>query len=169
MTAPERIWWNPEGHWSSFDDSEIRYDPSVEYTRTDLCITRAEHEAAVAAACMAMRDRCADMVEREGHGLHVAIRHAPLPTPADARASLDRMLAEARAEGMREAAGIAESMAESCARNASAYSPPSLAPVQKLADLHDGGAQASWVIAGEIRAAAAALSPPGPDAGGKGE
>lgn len=34
--APREIWWNPEGHWSSFDDSEIRCSPSVKYVRADL-------------------------------------------------------------------------------------------------------------------------------------
>ena len=52
-----------------------------------------------AAAAMAMRERCADMVEREGHSLHVAIRHAPLPDPA----ALDRLIAE-RVRGAVEAA-----------------------------------------------------------------
>lgn len=42
--APERIWCNPEGHWFSFDDSEIRNSPSVEYIRADL------HQATLDAA-----------------------------------------------------------------------------------------------------------------------
>jgi hypothetical protein len=102
MTAPERIWWNPAGHWSSFDDSEIRYDPSVEYTRTDLCIPRAEHEAAVAAAYEAAAEDVGawgwDQLDDGAAIRGMVMDDIRALTPADARASLDRMLAQAREE-----------------------------------------------------------------------
>jgi len=51
--APERIWWNPEGHWSSYDDSAIRQSPSFEY------ITVAASDARVDAAVRAGLERAA--------------------------------------------------------------------------------------------------------------
>ena len=60
-----------------------------------------------AAAAQAMRKRCADMVEREGHSLHVAIRHAPLPDTT----ALDRLIAER----VREAVEGVSKLFEGCA------------------------------------------------------
>ena len=59
-----------------------------------------------AAAAMAMRDECGDIVEREGHSLHRAVRNAVIP--ADAQAALDRLIAEARREAFEEAAQIVD-------------------------------------------------------------
>lgn len=67
-------------------------------------------DARAAAAAQAMRERCADMVEREGHSLHVALRHAPIPDPA---AALDRLIVEARREAFEEAAKIAHDFGKS--------------------------------------------------------
>jgi hypothetical protein len=92
------------------------------------CLTPAEVAAALAAQAMAMRLRAAEHVEalREWGGQDYycdsckggaiypdredvgrAIRALPLPDTS----ALDAMLAEARREGMREAAGICETLA----------------------------------------------------------
>ena len=87
--APDTIWAirtciDGAVELGSWADTVRYYGGGDEFIRADLADARA------AAAAMAMRERCADMVEREGHSLHVAIRHAPLPDPA----ALDRLIAE---------------------------------------------------------------------------
>ena len=67
--APERIWWNPEGHWSSYDDSAIRQSPSFEY------ITVAASDARVQAAVRAGMMEVAKYAESVTH-------HVPLAQPS---------------------------------------------------------------------------------------
>lgn len=47
--APETVWIDTDGYWSAFDPSAAR-DVVDQYTRSDLCVTRADLDAAVALA-----------------------------------------------------------------------------------------------------------------------
>lgn len=85
---------------------EEQHGAVVARLTAELTALRSGQDALVAAACMSMRDRCADMVEREGHGLHVAIRHAPIPS--DATAALDAVLRAERNKVRRDVAKLYE-------------------------------------------------------------
>ena len=72
-----------------------------EYTRSDIA------DARVAAA----HERAANIVERAGHSLHVELRAL---TPADAKAALEAVRREARAEALREVLSIANDAKALC-------------------------------------------------------
>lgn len=66
---------------------------------------RNEARAQVAAVASKVRSECADIVEREGHSLHVALRYVAIP--AVAQAALEAYGREKVREGMHLAATIA--------------------------------------------------------------
>jgi len=87
-------------HWMEKGGENLA-DLTAEWNRrSDLCIPRAEHEAGVAAAYEA-----AAWVAQHGPFEISTPYQIRALTPADASATLARMLAEAKAEGLREAAG----------------------------------------------------------------
>jgi hypothetical protein len=107
---PERVWISKGDDRFPEDDTwtDTKNDEWPEYVRADLVAARE------AAAAQAMREACSKRIqgivnvtpwtpEAMREAARIIVDYAPLPAPG----ALDAMLAEARREGMRKAAGIA--------------------------------------------------------------
>ena len=56
MSAPRKIWANPDGEWVDFDDSEMNYSPSQPYHHDDVV-------RELVAAARVVIDRCHDTID----------------------------------------------------------------------------------------------------------
>lgn len=124
-TAPdavEREWpqggYAPGSYWCKCVSCEQQFIGDKRAYQCPDCVIQALAslaDARAAAVAMAVRDECGDIVEREGHNLHRAVRNVPIP--ADGQAALDRLIAEARREAFEEAADMCKTQAKPFARD----------------------------------------------------
>ena len=103
MRGPETIYtlrYTGSHHEGQWNRSKLYY-AKAEYIRADIA------DARVAAAY----ERAANIVERAGHSLHVELRAL---TPNDAKAAMEAVRREARAEALREVRRIAYDAKDLC-------------------------------------------------------
>jgi len=81
--APETVWIDTDGYWSGFDPSAVR-DVVGQYTRYDLCVSRADLDAAVALVLEGAADKCDPFAKASE--TRAAIRALIQPHQADALA-----------------------------------------------------------------------------------
>lgn len=81
-------------------------DPTPNDRRSPAMIPLAEAQAMVAAACEGLVNEAAGMADGRDEAAYIERKMRAL-TPADARAALDRLIAEAEERGRREAYDIA--------------------------------------------------------------
>ncbi len=108
--APETVWIDTDGYWSAFDPSAAR-DVVDQYTRSDLCVTRADLDAAVALALEEADRECrraarvtdSPNAQFELYRTADAIRALIQPHQADALARRDRETWNAAVEAAKKA------------------------------------------------------------------